>query len=187
MPNFEKMNYAPKKEEHPIEKKEEPKQLTSEQQKIEEGRLDLKDAQQEANEIREKAGVRVFSNRIYSPEKGSNLSKTEVEKIWEDGREPTAQDYDEALKVVEEMKRAAAEEPSSEKAQAKISRILEETKYIIKDSILSMNEPLSEMTNLKRPRALEHREIMNKLADAEKKLKDLRHYAKGFEKQTLDN
>ena len=137
----------------------------------EENKLSPEDAQQEANMVRAKMGA--------SPETGKiprNWIEAEDPK-W--GKEPTAEDYEDALGAVEEMKRLAKEEPSTEKVLKLIGRIAERTR----DGTMVLLRALSPMPNgIDSQRFLEkHESIMDQLEDASNKLNELKNKAKKFE------
>ncbi len=94
------------------------------------------------------------------------------------GHEPTAADYDEALRLVEEITEAAAKEPTSEKVQNEIMRRLYNVSGSISGALISMLSLGSRPNEKDQAWDAERMEIWN---DAALELKKLKEKAKELE------
>src|SRR4051812_18918513 len=94
----------------------------------EENFLDNKDAQEEANMIRAKMGQnpetgKIEGERVKSPDMTWNGEFPELAI----DRKPTADDYDKALQIIEDMKKLAAEQDPNSKDINKLLRAINKT------------------------------------------------------------
>jgi hypothetical protein len=94
------------------------------------------------------------------------------------GHEPTAADYDEALRLVEEITEGAAKEPTSEKVQNEIMRRLYNVSGSISGALISMLSLGSRPNEKDQAWDVERMEIWN---DAALELKKLKEKAQEFE------
>ena len=135
--------------------------------------LGPEEAQEEANMMRAKAGVR--------PETGKTHRS---DKYDPKGRETLPEDYDKALEVVEEMKQLAANEPSAEKVVLQLGRVVEKTRYIVV-GLLKLPAGILEAVSgglVEESFDIKHEDLMKRLESASKQLRDLKKEAKAFEK-----
>lgn len=131
----------------------------------EENRMDSNEAHEEANLIRAKAGVSPETAKMPDPEDGFM-------------RKATPEDYDEALKVVEEMKQLAEDEPAAEKMMMLIGRVAERTRDGAMVLLRTFAMPWGGDSKAEKT----HDAIMARLTDASKEISDLKHKADKFEK-----
>ncbi len=100
---------------------------------------------------------------------GRMLQATMRESLGD--KEPTAEDYDEALRVVEEIKELAARESATEKALNILGRASETARYVVFRAVATpdifVNEVLAE----------QHDRFMAKFDDAANKLRKLKEQA----------
>ncbi len=100
------------------------------------------------------------------------------------GRKPTAEDYDKALEVVEQMKKMAEEEPLTEKVFSKISRLAVKVGFGIAEVFVVMAAPGAAMvTGTATKLEYKKEDVLKKLEDASTKLRELKAEAEEFGKR----
>lgn len=87
----------------------------------------------------------------------------------------TAEEYDRALFVVEQIKRMAEEEPLTEKVFCEIARLTAKSGYVVLGFLAYLNERI--LTNKE---FSDKENILRSLDDASKKLKDLKAGKRGI-------
>jgi hypothetical protein len=109
----------------------------------------------------------------------ANMMKAKLEGD-ELGRKLTAEDYDKALEVVEEIKRMAEEEPTTEKILFKFARLTAKSAYGVQ-KILTYLSTLPDSFIATGGIKREEKETLKKFEDAASELRKLRDEAKKFE------
>jgi len=128
-------------------------------------RLNEAEAHEEANMMRVKLGV--------DPEFG-----------WkENGRMPTAEDYDRALKVVEKMKRMAEKEPLTKKVLIELARLATKSAFGLYKGFAFIASGPWAGDIAAREAGREEEGVLNKLDDAASDLRKLKAEAEEFGKQ----
>jgi len=131
--------------------------------------LNNAEAQEEANMMRAKLEA--------NPERTGQVMET--------GEKITAEDYDKALEVVEEMKRMAEEEPASKKVMYEMARLATKSKYGIRIGLTYLStlpDAFWATAGLKD----ERKEALGKLDDAASELRKLKAEAEKFEDIKVD-
>ena len=152
----------------------------------EEKRLSESEAHEEANMLRAKLKVSPETGKI--PGGGSEWDKDRG-KSFETDQKPTAEDYDNALAAIEELKKIVAEEPIAQKAINKIKDIP------LKLGVLAMralNEVGINMVSLdidgyEKIKTTIENESIGLFNDAENNLKALKKRAESFAKQEKEH
>ena len=121
------------------------------------------------------------------PQSERDVFMTEHYPLYREGepfsRKATAEDYDRALKTVEELRQLAEEEPDVLKALFKIARIanrsIEGVSYVL--SVLFVDIPRNIINGqagaIPKEKAISHEEMMHRFEDAAFKLNELKKHA----------
>jgi hypothetical protein len=137
-----------------------------------ETRLNENEAHDEANLIKAEAGVSPMTGKI----------SEEWEELYGEGREATVEEYDEALKAIEELKSIVESEPASDKILRVMKTIAEKTKFglMIALDYIPTGKPVDMVTpQMER----DHQETVKGLEGAVGQLKELKKKAEELEKK----
>ncbi len=149
------------------------------EQKAVDTRLSEEEAHEEANMLRASLGI--------NPESGKIIRETRGFLPWQkhfEHLEPTAEDYDRALESVQELRKLSEEEPEVEKALYKVGRVIQRGGQILNLALVSVGFIIGPPRHF--ADFLDYqRANRQKLADAEKRLQDLKKSGKKFAKGEL--
>ncbi len=138
--------------------------------------LSKEEAQQEAGMIRAELKVSPESGDIFDPYRDVLDPQSEAKKEGD----PTAEDYDAALKAIEELKELAQNEPAM-KAVDVLARLAERSKYAAL-MVLSVN-PLYHQGVMVQPAIkMQHERAMSRLDSASTKLLKLKEKAERYDR-----